>query len=69
LQRVFPLDVSMVPSSTLTFSTDGERWVCGGFSLDEIIHLGSIEFIGDLSFSPKRSDLSTAFMGSTCSVL
>jgi hypothetical protein len=59
----------MVPSIVLAFSTDGERLMCGGFSLGETVHLGSFEFItdnfGGLSLSPRRSDSSTAFMGST----
>jgi hypothetical protein len=37
----------MVPSSTLTFSTDGEHLTCGGFFLTESVQLGSIEFIVD----------------------
>jgi hypothetical protein len=59
----------MVPSSVLTFSTDGEHLMCGGFSHGETIYLGSIEFIvdyfGSLSLSPKRSDSDSTFMGST----
>jgi hypothetical protein len=45
LQYAFPLDVPMVHSSVLTVSTDGERLTCDGFSLSEIIHFGSPEFI------------------------
>jgi hypothetical protein len=47
LQRAFPLEVLMVPSSALTVSTDGARIMCNGFSLSETIHLGSFEFITD----------------------
>jgi hypothetical protein len=32
----------MVHSSELTVSTDGEHLRCGGFSLDETIHFGSL---------------------------
>jgi hypothetical protein len=59
----------MVVSSALAISTDGERLLCGGFSLCETIHFGSVEFItdcfGGLSLSPKMDDLDAAFMGST----
>jgi hypothetical protein len=65
----FPMDVLMVPSSVLTFSTDGECLMCSGFSLGETIHLGSFEFItdyfGGLSLSLRRSNSDTTFMGST----
>jgi hypothetical protein len=47
LQRAFPLDVMMVPSSALTVATDGEHLLCGGFSLGETIHFGSLESIAD----------------------
>jgi hypothetical protein len=71
LQRAFPLDVPMVPSSTPTVSADGERLTCGGFSLGQTICLGSFDLITDyfsgLSLSPRRSDSSTTFMCSTCS--
>jgi hypothetical protein len=33
LQRAFPLDVLMVPSSAIVVAADGERLMCGGFSL------------------------------------
>jgi hypothetical protein len=43
--------------------------MCGGFSLGETVRLGSFEFIADyfggLSLSPRRSNSSVAFMGST----
>jgi hypothetical protein len=59
----------MVPSFTLTITTDGECLTCDGFSLCETICLGRFEFITDyfhgLSLSPKRSNSSAAFMGST----
>jgi hypothetical protein len=58
LQRAFPLDVSMVPSSTITITADGERLTCDGFSLGEPIHLGNFELItdyfGGLSLSPRQ---------------
>jgi hypothetical protein len=69
LQRAFPLDVLMVPSSTLAITTDGEHLMCDDFSLGETVHIGSFEFIADyfggLSLSPRRSDLGASFMGST----
>jgi hypothetical protein len=69
LQHAFPLDVLMVPSSALTFSTDVEHFTCGGFSIGEIVLLGSFEFtanyIGGLSLSPRRGDSGPTFMGST----
>jgi hypothetical protein len=71
LQRAFSLDVSMVPSSTLTIATNDEHLMCDGFSLDEIVSLGSFEFIADyfddLSLSPRRNNSGIAFMGSTSS--
>jgi hypothetical protein len=69
LQCGFPLDVPLVHSSALTISADGERLTCGGFSLSEAVHSGSLEFIaehfGGLSLSPMRNDLGGTFMGST----
>jgi hypothetical protein len=69
LQRAFWLDVSMVPSSVITVTVDGECLMCGGFSLDKIDRLGNFEFIADyfdnLSLSPRRGDSGAAFMGST----
>jgi hypothetical protein len=56
----------MIHSSMLVVTTDGERLTCGGFSLDETIHFGSLEFIincfGSLSFSPKENNSSTIFV-------
>jgi hypothetical protein len=69
LQCTFPLDVPMVSSSTLIVVADGERLSCGGFSLDEIVCFGSLDFIADyfggLSLSPRRDGSDTTFMGST----
>jgi hypothetical protein len=69
LQYAFPLDVPMVHSSVLTVSTDGERLTCDGFSLGEIIHFGSPEFIAiyfnGLSLYPRGDDSGASFMGST----
>jgi hypothetical protein len=39
------LDIPMVPLSTFTVSSDGERLIGGGFSLSETVHLGRFEFI------------------------
>jgi hypothetical protein len=53
----------------LTVATDGERLACGGFSLGEIIHFGSLEFItyyfNSLCLSPKGSESCTIFVGTT----
>jgi hypothetical protein len=70
LHRVFPLDVPMVPSSVITVAANGERLMCGGFSLGETVRLGNFEFIADyfggLSLSPRTDDVGTAaFMVST----
>jgi hypothetical protein len=69
LQCAFPLDVPMVPSSTIIIATDVEHLTCGGFPLGKTIRLGSFEFIANyfcgLSLSPRRGDLGAAFMGST----
>jgi hypothetical protein len=45
LQRAFPLDVPMVPSSALSIAADGERLLSDGFSLGETIHIGNLKFI------------------------
>jgi hypothetical protein len=59
----------MLPSPSIAVAADGERLMCGGFSLDEHIRLGNFEFIADyfggLSLSPRRGDEGTAFVGST----
>jgi hypothetical protein len=56
----------MIHSSMLVVTTDGERLTCGGFSLDETIRFGSLEFIincfGSLSFYPKENNSSTIFV-------
>jgi hypothetical protein len=69
LQRAFPLDVLMVPSSTIVVAADSECLRCGGFCLSETVCLGNIEFITDyfsgLSLSPRRGNTGAAFIGST----
>jgi hypothetical protein len=45
----------MVHSSVLSVSTDGEDLTCGGSSLSETIHIGSLEFITDCFNGPNRS--------------
>jgi hypothetical protein len=69
LQRVTPLDVLMVPSSSIAITAVGEHLACGGFSLGEPVRLGNIEFIADyfdsLSLSPRRGNESVVFVGST----
>jgi hypothetical protein len=56
-QQATPLDISMVPSSSVAITTDGECPACSGFSLGEPIHLENFEFITDyfdgLSLSPR----------------
>jgi hypothetical protein len=53
----------------LVVSTEGELLTCGGFSLGETIHFGSLEFIADyfthLSLPSKGSDSGAVFMGTT----
>jgi hypothetical protein len=43
----FTLNVSMVYSSMLTITTDGECLTCGGISLEETVCFGRLEFIAD----------------------
>jgi hypothetical protein len=66
LQRAFPLEVSMVPSSVITVTADGECLMCGGFSLSETVCLRNFDFIIDyfsgLSLSPRRGDSGTTFI-------
>jgi hypothetical protein len=68
LQSAFPLDVLMVHTSALAVSADGEHLTCGGFSLNETVCFGSLEFIADcfdgMSLSTMRNDLGATFMGS-----
>jgi hypothetical protein len=60
----------MVPSSSIAVVANGERLMCGGFSLGEPVRHGNFEFIADyfgsLSLSPRRGDNGAAFMDSTC---
>jgi hypothetical protein len=69
LQRAFPQDVLIVPSSAITSTANGEHLTCGGFSLSETVRLGNFKFItdyfGGLSLSLRRGDAVTTFMGST----
>jgi hypothetical protein len=55
-----PLDVLMVPSSSIPITAHGECLVCGGFSLGEPVCLGNFEFIaeyfGVLCLSPRRGN-------------
>jgi hypothetical protein len=68
LQRAFPLGIPMVSSSALTVAANGERLLCGGFSLGETICFACIKCISDhfgvLSLSPMRDGLDTIIMGS-----
>jgi hypothetical protein len=69
LYRATPLDISMVPSSSITITADGERLACGGFSLSEPVGLGNFEFIADyfggLRLSHRRGNEGAIFVGST----
>jgi hypothetical protein len=69
LQRPFPLDVLMVPSSVRAITSDGKHLMCGGFSLSETVLFGSFKFIADyfdsLRLSPRRGSSGATFMGST----
>jgi hypothetical protein len=69
LQRAFPVDVPMVPSSVLTVAADGERLSGDVFSFGKTIHFGSLEFNVDrfsgLSLAPFRDSSGAAKMGST----
>jgi hypothetical protein len=69
LQCAFPVDLPMVPSSTIAITASGEHLTCGGFSFGETVHLRNFEFIADyfsgLSLSPGMGDEGAAFMGST----
>jgi hypothetical protein len=66
LQRVFPIDVLIVPSSMITVTADGEHLTCDGFSLGETVCLGNFEFIANyfdvLSLSPRRGNADAAFI-------
>jgi hypothetical protein len=42
LQRSFPLDVPMVPSSSIAMTADSVHLICGGFSLGKTIRFGSL---------------------------
>jgi hypothetical protein len=68
LQRASPLDVLMVPSSSITIAADGECLTCGGFSLSKTIHFGSLEFLidrlGGMSLSPMGDGSDVVAMGS-----
>jgi hypothetical protein len=69
LQRAFPLNVPMVPSTVITIAADGECLTCGGFSLGETVCLENFKFIADyfsgLSLSPGRGDSGVPFVTST----
>jgi hypothetical protein len=55
LELAFPLDVPMVPSPVITVAADDGCLTCGGFSLSEIICLGSFEFITNYIDGLSRS--------------
>jgi hypothetical protein len=69
LQHATPLDILMVPSSSIAITTDGEHLACGGFSLGEPVRLGNFEFITEYfcgqSLSPMRGNEGAIFVGST----
>jgi hypothetical protein len=67
LQRATPLDVSVVPSSSITITAEGECLACSGFSLGEPVRLENFVFItdhfGGLSQSPKSGNKGAIFVG------
>jgi hypothetical protein len=69
LERAFPLDILMIPSSVPTVAGDGERLLCDLFSLGETFCFRSLEFIagrfGGLSRSPMGNGSDATIMGST----
>jgi hypothetical protein len=69
LQHATPVDIPMVPSSSITITAHDESLACSGFSLGELDRLGNFEFIADyfggLSLSPRRGNKGTIFMGLT----
>jgi hypothetical protein len=69
MQRAFPLDVPIVPSSMLIVTASSERLSCDDFSHGETIRFGSLEFIVDcfsgLSLSPRRDGSDATIMGSS----
>jgi hypothetical protein len=68
LQRAFPLDVPMVPSSKLAVAAGGKRLSCDDFSIGKTIRFRSLEFItdlfGGLSLSPMGDGSDAIIMGS-----
>jgi hypothetical protein len=62
----------MVHSSTPIVTTDGESLTCGGFSLNETICFGSLEFIanyfGSLSLSGTQRCKGTSFFQYICMI-
>jgi hypothetical protein len=70
LQRAFPLDILMVPSSVPIVITSCEHLSSDVFSLGQTIHFRSLEFIADhfdgLSLSPMGNGSDTAIMSPTC---
>jgi hypothetical protein len=69
LQRSFPLDISIVPSSVLFVAADNEHLSCDCFSLIQTIRFGSLKFIAEcfrgLSLSPRGDGSDAIIMGST----
>jgi hypothetical protein len=69
LERAFPLDIIMIPSSVPAVAGDGERLLCGLFSLGKTFRFRSLEFItgcfSGLSRSPMGNGSDATNMGST----
>jgi hypothetical protein len=69
LQRAFPLDVMMVPSSVFVTAAGGKHLSRDGFSLGETICFGNLDFINDqfdgLSLSPLGDGSGAIIMGPT----
>jgi hypothetical protein len=67
LQRVFSLDVPMVPSPKLSFVANGNNPTGVSLAPGSTIHFDSLEFtadrLGRLSLSPKEWDSCAIFVG------
>jgi hypothetical protein len=64
---IFPLNISMVHSSKLTFIVNGNNLTDVGFTPGETIYFGSLKFtancFSNLSLSPEGNDSGAVFVG------